>query len=284
MMAALGFRTVDEMIGRTDRLRRRQGGGPLEGARPRPDAHPLSSRRRRPRGSLLPEAHRSTVWRRRSTTSCSCDLCKPALDRGEMVAATLAHPQHQPHRRHDARQRDHSPLRRSRACRTTRSSCTFQGSAGQSFGAFTPRGLTLRLEGDANDYVGKGLSGARIIVYPPAGSTFDADENIIIGNVALYGATSGEAYRPRRCRRTVLRAQQRRRGRRRRRWRPRLRIHDRRPGGRSRAHRPQLCRRHVGRRRLCARRKRRLRHPLQSASWSASRAWRTPRKCSSCAA
>jgi glutamate synthase (ferredoxin) len=71
---------------------------------------------------------------------------------------------------------------------------TFTGSAGQSFGAFIPRGMTLALDGDANDYVGKGLSGGRVIVYPPAQSSFVAEENIIIGNVALYGATSGEAF------------------------------------------------------------------------------------------
>jgi glutamate synthase (ferredoxin) len=70
----------------------------------------------------------------------------------------------------------------------------FQGSAGQSFGAFIPRGITLELEGDANDYVGKGLSGGKMIVYPPAGSTFAPEENIIIGNVAFYGATGGQAY------------------------------------------------------------------------------------------
>jgi glutamate synthase (ferredoxin) len=70
----------------------------------------------------------------------------------------------------------------------------FKGSAGQSFGAFVPQGITLTLEGDANDYVGKGLSGGKIIVAPPKGSTFVPAENIIIGNVALYGATSGEAY------------------------------------------------------------------------------------------
>jgi glutamate synthase (NADPH) large chain len=68
------------------------------------------------------------------------------------------------------------------------------GSAGQSLGAFLAKGVTLKLEGDANDYVGKGLSGGRIVVYPPRGSTFAAEENIIIGNVALYGATSGEAF------------------------------------------------------------------------------------------
>jgi len=69
-----------------------------------------------------------------------------------------------------------------------------QGSAGQSLGAFLSSGITITLEGEANDYVGKGLSGGRILVYPPKGSSFAAEENIIIGNVALYGATSGEAF------------------------------------------------------------------------------------------
>ncbi|KAL5568342.1 hypothetical protein UlMin_024917 [Ulmus minor] len=70
----------------------------------------------------------------------------------------------------------------------------FNGSAGQSFGAFLCPGILLELEGDSNDYVGKGLSGGKIVVYPPQGSQFDPKENIVIGNVALYGATSGEAY------------------------------------------------------------------------------------------
>ena len=70
----------------------------------------------------------------------------------------------------------------------------FEGSAGQSFGAFLARGITLELEGDSNDYVGKGLSGGRLIVYPPHESTFAAEENVLIGNVALYGATGGRAF------------------------------------------------------------------------------------------
>jgi glutamate synthase (ferredoxin) len=68
------------------------------------------------------------------------------------------------------------------------------GGGGQSFGAFIPKGLTMELEGDSNDYFGKGLSGGKLIVYPPKKSTFAAEENIIIGNVALYGATSGKAF------------------------------------------------------------------------------------------
>ena len=69
-----------------------------------------------------------------------------------------------------------------------------KGAGGQSFGAFIPKGLTLELDGESNDYFGKGLSGGKLIVYPPKGSTFKRDENIIIGNVALYGATSGKAF------------------------------------------------------------------------------------------
>src|SRR4029077_1391973 len=70
----------------------------------------------------------------------------------------------------------------------------FTGSAGQSFGAFCTRGITLALEGEANDYMGKGLSGGRLIVVPPKTARFDPSETILVGNVALYGATSGEAY------------------------------------------------------------------------------------------
>ena len=70
----------------------------------------------------------------------------------------------------------------------------FNGTAGQSFGAFNTKGITLELEGDANDYFGKGLSGAKLIIYPPKEATYTAEDNSIIGNVAFYGATSGEAY------------------------------------------------------------------------------------------
>ena len=72
--------------------------------------------------------------------------------------------------------------------------CTFHGTAGQSFGAFLVKGVTFRLEGDSNDYIGKGLSGGKIVVVPPLGSTFKPEENIIVGNTSFYGATKGEAY------------------------------------------------------------------------------------------
>jgi len=72
--------------------------------------------------------------------------------------------------------------------------CKFQGSAGQSFGAFLAHGVTLELEGDANDYTGKGLSGGRLIIYPPKNSSFRAEKNILVGNTVLYGATGGEVF------------------------------------------------------------------------------------------
>ena len=77
---------------------------------------------------------------------------------------------------------------------TEQSNAGFTGSAGQSFGAFLASGVELYLEGDSNDYLGKGLSGGRIIVVPPVGSIFESDKNIIIGNTVLYGATRGEIF------------------------------------------------------------------------------------------
>src|SRR6185503_7702717 len=120
-------------------------------------------------------------------------LCKPALKRRKRISATF------PIRNADRAVGTMlgSQITRAHGAEGLPSDTiqlTFKGSAGQSFGAFVPRGLTLTLEGDANDYVGKGLSGGRILVYPPKDSTFQAHENVIIGNVAFYGATSGEAY------------------------------------------------------------------------------------------
>jgi glutamate synthase domain-containing protein 3 len=125
------------------------------------------------------------------------------------------------------------------------------------------RGVTLLLEGDANDYVGKGLSGGRIIVYPAQKATFKAEENIIAGNVIAYGAIAGEIYLrgvvgERFCVRNSG-AERRRRRRRR----SRLRIHDRRPRRRHRPDRPQLRRRHVRRNRLRLRRPPAVQGPVQ---------------------
>ncbi|GAB4479167.1 MAG: hypothetical protein OHK0037_41150 [Elainellaceae cyanobacterium] len=120
------------------------------------------------------------------------DLCKPAIERGEPVRATL--PIRNVNRVVGTILGNEITKRYWEGLPDDTVHLHFQGSAGQSFGAFVPRGVTLELEGDANDYVGKGLSGGKIIVYPAAGSTFVAEENIIAGNVALYGATSGELY------------------------------------------------------------------------------------------
>jgi glutamate synthase (ferredoxin) len=121
------------------------------------------------------------------------DLCKPAIERGEKVTGELAIRNvnrvvgtitgSEVTRKWGAKGLPEDTIH-----------LKFNGSAGQSFGAFMPKGMTFELEGDANDYFGKGLSGGKVIVRPPAKATFLAEENIIIGNVALYGATGGEAF------------------------------------------------------------------------------------------
>jgi glutamate synthase (ferredoxin) len=121
------------------------------------------------------------------------ELCRPALRNGEPVSASLS--VRNIHRAVGTRlgsevTRQYGPAGLPHDTIQLR----FEGSAGQSFGAFIPKGITLRLEGDANDYLGKGLSGGKIIVVPPTDSTFIPAENVIAGNVAFYGATSGEAY------------------------------------------------------------------------------------------
>ena len=193
LMAQLGFRTINEMVGRTDKLEAKKA---VEHWKAR--GLDFSKILYQPkvagrRGPLSPDRRRTTAWKRRSTTRDLLKLCAPALERREKVTADLKIRNvnrvvgtilgSEITRRHgvDGLPEDTVQL-------------NFKGSAGQSFGAFIPKGVTLTLEGDANDYVGKGLSGGKIIVYPPKGSTFVPAENIIIGNVALYGATSGEAY------------------------------------------------------------------------------------------
>jgi glutamate synthase (NADPH/NADH) large chain len=126
-----------------------------------------------------------------------------------------------------------------------------EGTGGQSFGAFLAKGITMYLIGDANDYTGKGLSGGRIVVRPSIDFRGDAVKNTIVGNTVLYGATTGEAFLQRRGRRTVCRAPVGRHGGRRRHGRPRLRIHDGRHRRGAGQDRPQLRRRHERRRGLC---------------------------------
>ncbi|MGZ3470716.1 MAG: glutamate synthase large subunit, partial [Isosphaeraceae bacterium] len=192
LMAQLGFRTIDEMIGRCDLLDMRQAidhykarGLDFSKIFYRPDMGPDVAVRR-----VREQEH--GIEKTLDVTTL-IPACAPALERGEPVELDL-------------------PIRNvNRTVGTILGSeltrrhggtgladdtikLHFTGSAGQSFGAFVPRGITLTLEGDSNDYVGKGLSGGKIIVYPPRTATFIPEENILIGNVALYGATSGRAF------------------------------------------------------------------------------------------
>ena len=130
---------------------------------------------------------------------------------------------------------------------------SFKGSAGQSFGAWLAHGVTLDLVGEGNDYVGKGLSGGRIIVRPPANSAIVPEKSIIVGNTVLYGAICRRMLFPRHRRRALCRAQLGRHRRGRRHRRPWLRIYDRRRGGGDWADGAQFRRRHVRRHRLRAR-------------------------------
>jgi glutamate synthase (ferredoxin) len=120
-------------------------------------------------------------------------ICEPALERGDKVRAEL--PIRNVNRVVGTLVGSELTRRRGPAGLPENTiQLKFKGSAGQSFGAFMPHGMTWTLEGDANDYLGKGLSGGKIIVYPPEGSTFVPEANIITGNVAFYGATSGDAF------------------------------------------------------------------------------------------
>ncbi|MGH7222088.1 MAG: glutamate synthase-related protein, partial [Gemmataceae bacterium] len=192
LMAQLGFRTVTEMIGRTERLGMSEAvdhyktrGLDLEPIFYQPKVAPTVDRY-----CTIPQDHGLDVALDNTTL---LPLCKPALEEREPVSATLTI---RNINRVTATILGSEVTRRFGAVGLPEDTIRlhFQGSAGQSFGAFVPPGITLTLEGDANDYVGKGLSGGKIIVYPPKGSTFVPSENVIIGNVAFYGATAGEAY------------------------------------------------------------------------------------------
>ncbi len=190
-MAQLGFRTIDEMIGRSDRLEMRKAidhwkakGLDFSKILARPEVGPdVAVRRVVPQDHGLDKALDHEIVAR----------CADALERGTPVSLELPIRNvnrtvgtilgHRITKRYGGRGLPDDTIR-----------LRFTGSAGQSFGAFVPRGVTMVLEGDANDYFGKGLSGGRLIAYPPAVSTFPAEENILVGNVAFYGATSGEAF------------------------------------------------------------------------------------------
>jgi glutamate synthase (ferredoxin) len=192
IMAQLGIRTINEMVGRTDLLESKEAldhwkakGLDLSNILFQPDVGPEV-------GRYCTETQDHGLDASLDLTVL-LDLCRPTLERGEPVRAELPIRNvnrvvgtilgNEITRKYGAMGLPDGTIR-----------LKFNGSAGQSFGAFVPSGVTLELEGDANDYLGKGLSGGKIILYPPAASTFAAEENIIAGNVALYGATSGDAY------------------------------------------------------------------------------------------
>ena len=193
IMAQLGFRTVEEMIGRVDRLMPKKAidhwkakGFDFSNILYQPDvgtgSRPLPPDRTGSRPRQGPGCHHAP-------------RALQARHRARRAGARgAANPQRQSRGRHHYRQRNHPEIRTDGVCPSDTIHIHFKGSAGQSFGAFMPHGMTFLLEGDANDYLGKGLSGGKIIVFPPVGSTFVPEENIIIGNVGLYGATSGEVY------------------------------------------------------------------------------------------
>jgi glutamate synthase (ferredoxin) len=191
LMAELGFRTIDEMVGRTDRLDVRPavehwkaGGVDLTSILTQPASLAGAARRqtRQQEHGLEDILDRTLI-----------EAAAPALERQEPV--TLHFPIRNVNRT-TGTMLGYEITRRYGGAGLPDNTVRlhFTGSAGQSFGAFVPRGVTMSLEGDANDFWGKGLSGGRLLVYPSDASTFRAEENVIIGNVALYGATSGEAY------------------------------------------------------------------------------------------
>jgi glutamate synthase (ferredoxin) len=192
LMAKLGFRNLDEMVGRVDKLVMRKAVDHWK-------AQGLDYSRILYSPEVGEEVGRYCTMKQDHGIEKSLDMttllkiCEPAIKKGKKVHSSIPIKNvnrvvgtivgYEISKVHglDGLPEDTITL-------------DFIGSAGQSFGAFAPRGLTLRLEGDANDYVGKGLSGGKIIIQPPSESGFKAEENIIIGNVAFYGATGGEAY------------------------------------------------------------------------------------------
>ena len=190
-MAKLGIRTVDELVGRSDLLRVRE-----KLITHRAETLDLSGLLQNPYGDHVPHFDPRAAYDFHLEKSVDVSVLLEKLGKslkskksGKLdlqVSST---------------DRSFGTLFGSEITRTCGNSLpddsyviTCHGGGGQSFGAFIPKGLTLELEGDCNDGLGKGLSGGKLIVYPPKGSKFDPGENIIVGNVALYGATSGQAF------------------------------------------------------------------------------------------
>jgi glutamate synthase (NADPH/NADH) large chain/glutamate synthase (ferredoxin) len=191
LMAYLGFRTVAEMIGRVDRLKIHKAvdhwkakGLDLTPLLAKPDvADSVAIRCVESQQHGIDDVLDRTLIERAA----------PALERREPVEMAL--PIRNVHRTVGAMLSHHIAKRYGdEGLPTDTIRIAFTGTAGQSFGAFLAKGVTLTLEGESNDYLGKGLSGGRIIVYPPKGSTFVPEDTILIGNTVLYGATSGEGF------------------------------------------------------------------------------------------
>ncbi|MFC0559958.1 glutamate synthase large subunit [Halalkalibacter alkalisediminis] len=192
LMAELGIRKIDELIGRTDLLEMNKNVDNWKAEhldlsnllyQPKPDNHERNYCTK----SQDHQLEASLDMRELLAVS------QPALERGEKVHAQF--PIKNVDRVVGTIVGSHISKRYgAKGLPEDTITFDFKGSAGQSFGAFIPKGMTLRLEGDANDYTAKGLSGGKIIVYPPVASTFKAEDNILIGNTSFYGATSGEAY------------------------------------------------------------------------------------------
>jgi glutamate synthase (ferredoxin) len=191
LMAQLGFRKLEDMVGRTDMLEARHAVDHWK-ARGIDLSNLLYSPKVGPEvGKFCSEAQDHGIDKSMDITTL-LPLCKDAIEKGEKVKATL--PIRNVNRTVGTILGNEITKRHWQGLPDDTVHLHFQGSAGQSFGAFVPKGVTLEIEGDTNDYIGKGLSGGRILVYPPAASTFAAEENIIAGNTALYGATSGELF------------------------------------------------------------------------------------------
>jgi glutamate synthase (NADPH/NADH) large chain len=190
-MSRLGFRRMDEMIGRVDKIGMRVAAehwkaGGLDFAQLLYNPETPS---RVHRHCVVPQDHDLDAVLDQQLIQ----LARPAIENAESVEVSL--PIRNVHRSVGAMLSGEIARRHgSQGLPVDSIRFNFTGSAGQSFGAFLAHGVTLELEGDANDYTGKGLSGGKLIVYPPRGSRFAPDGNILIGNVALYGATSGEAF------------------------------------------------------------------------------------------
>jgi glutamate synthase (NADPH/NADH) large chain len=191
LLAELGFRTLDEAIGRVDALDVERAVDHWKAAGL--DLSPVLHLPVLPADADLHNTTGQDHGLDKALDNELVRLAAPALERAEPVRAQI------PIRnvnRTVGTILGHELTKRYRAEGLPDGTIdiTFTGSAGQSFGAFVPRGITLRLEGDANDYVGKGLSGGRIVVRPDRSATFDASQHIIAGNTIAYGATSGEIF------------------------------------------------------------------------------------------